>query len=215
MADLTIKSNFEDENNNKEEVLFSFNDIELEIINKFIENCKRLSQAKLIRTGLPSFNIKWDRETGFKIQCTKYQYDHICELLHLLRPLILSSERASFDKIKATMGKKSANTILSKYMKVIGDVYKDGLYKRYVQISIKNIPLFQRETVNKWLNGIEYHQDKDKAEMVNKIKTALSDDDANSFFIAQLWGQIYAIFMLQDLLLHIIKKKEEIFKFKG
>jgi hypothetical protein len=60
-------------------------------------------------------------------------------------------------------------------------------------------PLFHEKTLDAWLNGIEYHQDKDKAEIVRRIEESLTQETARSIFVSQMSGRLKAIFWLEEL----------------
>lgn len=60
-------------------------------------------------------------------------------------------------------------------------------------------PLFHEKTLDAWLNGIEYHQDKDKAEIVRRIEESLTQETARGIFVSQMSGRLKAIFWLEKL----------------
>ena len=128
-----------------------------------------------------------------------FEYSHLCEFLHLVRPIFLSEEPASFEKIQAIFGKKSKKTLLAKHLKYLRETYQNGDYKPRFQMSIDNIPLFDNKTVQLWLNGIEYHQDTEKAKKVEELQKGLTEKSIQGIFVSQLSGRIRATFMLAEL----------------
>ena len=61
------------------------------------------------------------------------------------------------------------------------------------------VPLFHEKTLDAWLNGIEYHQDQDKAETVKRIEEHLTKETARGIFVSQLSGRLKAVFWLEKL----------------
>ncbi len=60
------------------------------------------------------------------------------------------------------LGKKGKGTVLAKHLKSLRNLYVRGEYQPYFQFAVNNTPLFHDETLKLWLNGAEYHQDKEK-----------------------------------------------------
>jgi hypothetical protein len=61
------------------------------------------------------------------------------------------------------------------------------------------VPLFHDKTLDAWLNGSEYHQDKNKAEIVKRIENNLTQETARAIFVSQLSGRLKAVFELEKL----------------
>ncbi|MBN1907864.1 MAG: hypothetical protein JW927_22500 [Deltaproteobacteria bacterium] len=177
-----------------------FDDNDLEMLRLFSENYNRLLSAQLIKNGLPSITkMGWNAKTGSKFEFTDFKNQDVFELLHLSRPFFLYKEPASFDKICAVFGKRGKGTSLTGHLKNIRSLYENGEYLPFFQIEIDNIPLFNNDTLKVWLNGIEYHQDKEKKEIYRKLEKALGSDTARAIFVSQLSGRIKAIHMLAYL----------------
>jgi hypothetical protein len=68
-------------------------------------------------------------------------------------------------------------------------------------------PLFHENTLDAWLNGIEYHQDKDKAEIVKRIEESLTQETARGIFVSQMSGRLKAILWLEELSQFILNNR--------
>jgi hypothetical protein len=62
-----------------------------------------------------------------------------------------------------------------------------------VSSDIDGAKLFHESTLKAWLNGVEYHQDQEKREQIQKLEAALSPQAARGIFVSQLSGRILAI----------------------
>ncbi len=80
-----------------------------------------------------------------------------------------------------------------------------GDYGRYFQMTINNVPLFTDEAARLWLNGVEYHQDQEKAEVVASITKALSEETTRGIFASYLGGRVRALFALRAVVVQALE----------
>lgn len=190
------------------DLVLSFEQEQVDLLNKYIQHCDRLSKAKIFQTGFPSVaHFNWTNTSGMKFEVSAFEYSEVCELLHLARPIFLSKEMASFEKIQGVFGKVSKGTAMSQHLKQLRQEYEKGDYQPLFQVSVNNTPLFHDSTVKAWLNGVEYHQDEEKAAVVAALEKSLSTDTMRGIFVAQLSGRIRATYMLADLAKLIVEGK--------
>lgn len=178
----------------------TFDDADVLVLSRYLENYERMLRGRIFEADFPMVkNIKWTPASGMVFEVSDFDYGQICELLHLARPLFLAREPASFEKTQAVIGKRSKGTTLAKHLKYIREVYERGDYQPYFQVSINDTPLFNDETLMAWLNGVEYHQDSEKAELVTSLEKSLGPDVTRGIFVAQLSGRIRAAQMLAHI----------------
>jgi hypothetical protein len=199
MAKLIISAVFEeDEKPEQVELELDCNDIGL--LNSFICNANRMKKAKIFNAGFPQVrNIRWTATDGFTFVITDFDYSDVCELLHLARPFFLFREPASFEKTLSVFGKKSNSNVMFRYLKSLRELYQRGEYQPFFQFSMEDTPLFHDDTIKRWLNGAEYHQDVVDAAMIAELEKALTQSVTRGIFISQLSGRIKAIFHLSSL----------------
>lgn len=199
MTTIRLHATSEDESESHDLEL-TFDDADVLILSKYLENYERMLRGRVFEVGFPTVkNIKWTPESGMVFEVSDFEYGHICELLHLARPLFLALEPASFEKTQAVIGKRSKGTVLTKHLKHIREVYERGDYQPYFQVRVNGTPLFNDETLKAWLNGVEYHQDSEKADFVASLEKSLGADIARGIFVAQLSGRLRAAKMLAYL----------------
>lgn len=172
----------------------------IDLLTSYLANCERLKKAKLLAVGFPTVRqIGWTNAEGMKVEISDFDYGHVCELLHLARPIFLSKEPASFEKAQSVFGKRAKGTALARHLRYVRETYERGDYQPYFQVTINGTPLFHDTTVKAWLNGVEYHQDKDKVMVVASLERSLTTNVARGAFISQLSGRIRASYMLEHL----------------
>ena len=182
------------------EVVLVFDQPQVAVLTQFLANCDRLARARILRTGLPTVShVSMTATEGLTINVSDFDYGEVCELLHLARPIFLSQEPASFENTQAIFGRQSRGNALRRHLRYLRELYERGDYQPYFQVSIGGTPLFHETMVRAWLNGVEYHQDKDKSAVVASLERSLNANGARGVFVAQLSGRIRAIFMLAQL----------------
>lgn len=186
----------------------SFDDVDVAMLTRYLNNYDRMVSARIFAAGFPAVKrINWTAASGLVFEVTEFDYGHVCELLHVARPIVLGQEPASFEKVQAVFGKRAKGTALTKHLKHIREVYERGDYQPYFQVSINKTPLFDDETLKTWLNGVEYHQDSEKAELVTALEKALGDETARGIFVAQLSGRMRAAQMLAHLCSFVVPNR--------
>lgn len=206
MLEVKLKATSEDES----EILhLQFEELEVESLKLYLDNCNRLENAQILKGEFPSIkNIEWTEKSGMNFNVSQFEYSHICELLHLARPMFLEREPASFKNTLSIFGKRAKKTSLAKHLKYLSNTYKFSDHQGYMQITIGDTPLFHDKTIKLWLNGVEYHQDSDKAKIIKELEASLSESSVRGVFVTQLYGRIKAIFMLSHLAKLIVDKSK-------
>lgn len=153
-------------------------------------------------------NMSWKPEEGMKWSCPAYENSELHELLHVLRPLILSKEATSFERIAGLLGKKFNSEKFRSYLKLQRTIYDDGELKLYMQISLDDQPLLDGTTLKLWLNGEQYHTDDEKAATWREIEKALTTENARALVITQLQSKVKALFNVQYIATLILGKAD-------
>ena len=191
------------------EVSLPISPAQAELFEKFLANVVRIDSARILKTGLPVVKkIRFEKGVGMMYEISEFDYSEVWELLHLCRPLFLFEEPASFEKILAYFGKHGRNTPIAGWCKSVRTMYEKGAYQPYFQVSIGETPIFHEKTLMAWLNGVEYHQDAEKALVVKNLEMALGENVARGLFVAQLSGRIQAIHRLAHLVEVLLEKYE-------
>lgn len=205
MITRTLKSISED-GKISEVVSLSFSAADVQLLERYLQNCDRFQKARLLKADFPRIkNINWTIEFGMSFDVSPFDYGDMCELLHLARPLFLAKEPASFEKIAGVIGKQAKGTTIAKHLKHLRTMYVRGDYQPYFQVTIGGVPLFDDKTLMTWLNGVEYHQDQEKAGIVRDLESSLSENVARGIFVSQLAGRVRSIFMLGHLVSLIVR----------
>jgi hypothetical protein len=168
---------------------------EAALLKVFVELVGRIRDSTLLRRGMPGMSgLKFDMQTGLTFTSSEYTDAELYELLHVLRPVILEDERASFRRIAALLGRALPNPDVRAYLKTQNRVFRHGEMNLYMQISVENQPLFDESLLRTWLNGTQYHTDTQKAEAWNRLMSVLKESNGRALVMSQLRGKVVALF---------------------
>ena len=191
------------------EVPLAISSTQAQLFTQYLSNVDRLDSARILNSGLPVVKtIRFEKGVGMSFDITEFEYSDVWELLHLCRPLFLCDEPASFEKTLGYFGRNGKGTSLAGWAKSVRIMYEKGPYQPYFQFSIGETPIFHERTLLAWLNGVEYHQDRDKAQKVKELEKALGENVARGMFVAQLSGRISAIYRLAQVIEMVLDKYE-------
>jgi len=184
-----------------------FDDFEIDLIRRFSAFVDRVRETELLRRGMPAItNIAWKAGEEMKWTCPPYKNGELHELLHVLRPLILSREGTSFERITGMLGKKFDSEKFRGHLKLQRTIFEDGELKLYMQISLNDQPLLDDATLKLWLNGEQYHTDDEKAATWKEIEKALTIENTRALVITQLQAKVKALFNVQYIVNLILEK---------
>lgn len=197
----TVSLTFERDDDTVETTTAEFDHPELVQLSEYVQFVDRVFDTALLRRGMPAItNMSWDASDGvMKWTCPPYKNSELHELLHVLRPLILVKETTSFERICGLLGRKFNNTTFRGYLKTQRTIFEDGELKLYMQVSLNNQPLFEDSTLKLWLNGEQYHTDKEKAAIWKDIEHGLTEENARALVINQLNSKVKALANLQHI----------------
>lgn len=190
------------------QMIASFSDEDLEILQQYCEHSERLRQTRIVKDGLfYDVTIRWTKEAGVRIDSPEPSADFelIASFLHYFRPIFLKKEPASFERVAGIIGRRFSHKTMKRQLSAIRALAETSPFHAYGQITIADVPLWDYGTLQKWLYAFEYHQDTDKREYLKDVKAELNDDGIRAVFLQQLQQQTLGYFRLEDLARTIIE----------
>jgi len=205
MKEVKMMMSFGDEE--ATELVATFSEDDIAVLKQYCEHTARLRNTTIVKEGLSS-EVKMAGVDGdaAKVQTSRGQLDFelIGSFLHHLRPLYLSEDPASFERVAGLMGQRFSNKAMKRHLKAVRSVKDKSPYSGFGQFSIGEVPVWDNETLKKWLYAFEYHQDPEKKEYLKHVEAALGQDGIRTVFVQQLTQQANAFFHLESLAQFII-----------
>ena len=95
------------------------------------------------------------------------------------------------------------------HVKALRNLFENGELSSYMQISVGGQPLFDGSLLRMWLNGTQYHTDKEKAAAWSKLEGSLETENARALVMNQLHSRVKALFLLEHVVNLVLSKYEQ------
>lgn len=178
-----------------------FMDEDIELLRKYCANCQRLRDTKLYREGVSgNVNFRWEAVEGPTVESeSAFDLEFVSSFVHRLRPIRLTNEPASFDKVAARIKQRFGGKPMKRQIDAMRSIIEESPFAAYGQITMGDVPLWDSETLEKWLNAFEYHQDEDKKRYLSGVLQTIGDEGMNIVFVQQLRAQCEGYMRLEEL----------------
>lgn len=176
-------------------------------LESFIHYLERLKEAAIYSRGMPGIEQIVFEHGEQKFIGGSYTNAELFELLHLLRPLILHREPASFSSVRAILGQCFRDKHLAAELKGIQFTFDHGQLARYMQIQIGEQKLFDETLLRLWLNGTQYHTDLEKAAAWRDFERSLTNDSARVLLMNQLRDKVNGLMLIAQIVRAVLGYK--------
>lgn len=152
-----------------EEQSGEFSDEEWRRLAEYLENSRRLAACRMAQSQADlNFKIGGARGEPTRIEATLPPEDDIAAFLHYLRPFVLQNSTSSFTRTRSIIAQRITLLPVQSYLKRLKAIYAGKEIPFVIEIGSRagRLVLNSEEAMNKWLNGLEYHQDDDKRDTV-------------------------------------------------
>ncbi len=205
----TVKLQLSDDTGSKFDIEASFDAEDLALLASFRRFMRRIYDASLTKRGIPFVtNLNWEAGKGPTFTAPEFTNAELHELLHVLRPVILENEDASFQKVQALLGKKFKDKHFGEHLKALRHLFDHGELSRFMQISVGGQKLWDKSVLHTWLNGVQYHTDAEKAEAWQKLESTLTEDNARAVIISQIHSRVKALILLDHVVSLVLGEHE-------
>lgn len=175
----------------------------------FVRYLDRLKQAAIVLRGMPGIERIVLEDGERKFIGGSYTNAELFELLHLLRPLILHKEPASFATVRMLLGRCFSDKHLHAELKEIQSMFDHGQLAQFMQIQIGEQKLFDEALLRLWLNGTQYHTDLKKAAAWRDFERSLTDESVRVLLINQLRDKVGALLRVGQLVRAVLRAMPE------
>lgn len=118
-----------DKENNGTRVEGEFTSADISLLRRYARNIEKVSRAAIVERGIPEIS-RMNFAGGTVLECEPYTDAELHELLHVLRPIILSKEPGSFEKMATLLGKRLASDEMRKHLRAIRHIFEHGHLSR-------------------------------------------------------------------------------------
>ncbi len=182
---------------NTEEVISlqgQFREDDWDRLEDFVEYADALLRTTYIQDGMHSaFTMRWDHKLGMTFDTQLPAWDSVIVFLHKFRPLGLKSESTYFYKICNVLTKELTHPYIRNMVQQQRDVFSGKTLQTHYVIKVNDIVVNSENILYDWLNGYEYHRNKEKQVLIESLSSMLPDDIMKSIFLSLLNEKAVAI----------------------
>lgn len=124
---------------------------------------------------------------------------HVRELLHMLRPLILQNEPTFYARVVGILGKRIDHQLWRGFIKGYARSFRADNSQEFFTAKIGNLVLNSEEALDLWLNGYEYHRDKEKRDRLSASIGSEVTEVSRALFVDLLGAKVEAMLEVRDL----------------
>lgn len=184
----------------KVELVASLPESDWEILESYLGYVAQLGEAEYIKSGMPlSLRVTWNQTEGLTASGDFPAWDSVVVVLHRLRPLILTSEHASFDRTCGVLGRHFRDPGFKAILSEIRQLYDGRVLQRQIQLTSADLILNSEKVLMDWLNSYEYHRDQDKKALVDRLFRMMPVDISRAVMLLLVVGKVEAIRSLGGL----------------
>ena len=200
---------FDSEDNVAATINAEFESEDLAQLRKFSGLMLRVKETALLARGFAGItNMKWAADAGMVFTCAPYTNPELYELLHVLRPVMLEEESASFHKILALLGRRFKDKTFAQHQRALRHIFEEGELSSYMQISVGGQKLLHNSILRLWLNGTQYHSDQEKQDSWKALEAALTESNARALAIELVHSRVKAILLLDHIVGLVLSKHD-------
>ena len=171
----------------------AFIDSEIQLLQQYTALTQRVRNCTLLQKGLSGFQGLTLDQGRISILAGTCTQPELHELLHVLRPVTLAKERASFKKVTELLEARLVSGVVHRYLQTNRHAFQHGAMSLLFQIKVSGQPLFHESLLHTWLNGTQYHTDATKATEWAALEKSLGESNAGAVVMSQLHGKVVAV----------------------
>jgi hypothetical protein len=178
-------------------IRFEVSEADVPILERYTTALRALMQAIDRMGGLPArLNVSWEIGQAVQFKSEEPTPDQRAALMHYLRPLILTNEPGSFDRVSGALKRSSDHEFIRDRLRRFRDIFAGSDLRDAVVISRGDLALNSESAFQHWLNGFEYHQEEERAAKVAQPGDALPIEAVRPIFMMMLVEKIKAMSLL-------------------
>jgi len=177
---------------------------------KYSEYMSRVRNASILRRGmggLEGFHLSQER--GLEIRAADWSDAELHELLHVLRPVTLKREQASYSKVTALLHECFPFENVREFVAQCNQAYEHGEGSFYIQLKVGEQVAFDESLLRLWLNGTQYHTDEKKAELWAELEATISASSARALVVSQLHSKTLALLNVDYIVKQVLSGEND------
>jgi hypothetical protein len=176
------------------DIVADFTGAEIAVLSQYRSLAQRVRDCTLLQRGMTGFQGLTFDGAGLSIRAGTCSSAELYELLHVLRPVTLQKERASFSKVLPLLANRLSDEVVHKFLQINQHTFQHGEMRLFFQVSVGDKQLFHESLLRTWLNGTQYHTDANKAADWAALEATLGEPSAKAVVMSQLRSKVVSVF---------------------
>ena len=173
-------------------------DNEWQLLIEFAAHADQLDTTEFVRVGI-SDHCEIIANGSLRITNALPPVSQLRELLHVLRPLILQSERTFYNRATSILSKRIEHRLWRGLMRGYVRSFRADSSQQFFSVRVEGLMLNSEEALDLWLNGYEYHRDPEKRNRLAVSVGGEITDASLALFVDLLGAKVEAILEVRDL----------------
>lgn len=186
------------------DIVTDFSAVELETLNQYTDLTQRVRDSTILQRGMGGFEGLSFDQAGLTIRSGTCSKPELHELLHVLRPVTLERERASFSIVSDLLLVRLLDESVNQFIRINQHAFQHGEMSLFFQVTVGEKQLFHESLLRIWLNGTQYHTDKNKAADWAALEATLGEPSAQAVVMSQLRSKVVAILNIDYLVRQVL-----------
>jgi hypothetical protein len=187
-------------------------DDELEMtLLEYLESADRLVSQDVFKDGFRS-SLKMSINDENQPSTLNYEVppdSKLLPLLHCMRPFILQKENCFFGKVTNSLSAILENDLLRGWISLKKRQFSGEYLKKSFSIKVNETQINDKKMLNNWLNGMEFHKDREKRKAVEGLSSVFSVDAQKAIYLLMLMEQTKAIIDVAGLISVMMYRQKE------
>ncbi|MDH4087221.1 MAG: hypothetical protein OEV27_02185 [Nitrospira sp.] len=171
---------------------------EWQLLLDFASYADQLETTEFLRAGI-SDHCEITVDGSIRVTRDLPPASRLRELLHVLRPLILQSEPTSYVRVVGILGRRVDHHLWRGLIKGYARSFRADNSQEFFTAKVDNLMLNSEEALDLWLNGYEYHRDRDKRDRLAASVGSEVTDASRALFVDLLGAKVEAMLEVRDL----------------
>lgn len=195
----------------RDRLLVSLSASDEAILKSFLADHHRMVESIPLEKGIPcSFHLKATPETGTVMDVELPTETELAAVLHRLRPFILHSEPASYNKVTALLGKLLPHAAPRGLLREQRRIWDGRAMQAHSPVRLRNRILNDEQLLMDWLNAHEYHRDPEKAAALRVLQDQVPEPMFRWIIVSLTLDKVRAVLNVAKVVSLLVGQVQEL-----
>ncbi len=184
---------------------------EVELLDEFVRLSERASSSTWVLEGCPAqLNVNWREGQQLEVKAELPDWEKVQSFLLRFRPFILERERTYFPKVANLIARRLQSPAVDRVLAPMRDYFMGKSLQSRIIVRSNAVVLNSPDTLDKWLNAYEFHQDQGKRAWLETLHKIMPLESTRVFFLVLLTDRLKAVLQLAGVIRVLLGQVNEV-----